>query len=106
MSTRNLEGPSAGDLGREQAQLSKEGFPPWWLLVQTIYSSFKMDAYNLLRVGQRLNTFCRKDCLGREADWPKPWGPSRYLISIENSGLLATGPVALVLVVGCSGHMF
>jgi hypothetical protein len=30
-------------------------------------SSWKMDAYQFLRVYQRLNTFRRKECLGREA---------------------------------------
>jgi hypothetical protein len=29
--------------------------------------SWKMDEYQLLRVDQRLNTFCREECLGREA---------------------------------------
>jgi hypothetical protein len=29
-------------------------------------SLWKMDAYQLLRVNQRLNTFCREECLGRE----------------------------------------
>jgi hypothetical protein len=27
----------------------------------------KINAYDLLRVDQRLNTFCRKECPGREA---------------------------------------
>jgi hypothetical protein len=33
------------------------------------YSLWKMDAYRLLRVLQRLNTFSRKKCPGREAYW-------------------------------------
>jgi hypothetical protein len=37
-------------------------------------SSWKMDAYHLLRVDQRLNTFGRKECLRREAYWLKPQG--------------------------------
>jgi hypothetical protein len=34
-----------------------------------------------------INTFCRKECPGREAYWLNPpQGPSKYLISMENSG--------------------
>ena len=44
---------------------------PWGrrqsLLVHTVYSLWKIDAYGLLRVDQRLNTFSRRECLGREA---------------------------------------
>jgi hypothetical protein len=36
-------------------------------------------------VNQRLNTFCRKGCLGREARWLNTWSLSRHLISMENS---------------------
>jgi len=44
----------------------------------------KMGAHHLLRVDQRLNTFGRKESLGRETYWLNPQGPSRYLISMEN----------------------
>jgi hypothetical protein len=33
------------------------------------WSSWKMSACSLLGVDQRLNTFCRKECPGREANW-------------------------------------
>ena len=56
-----------------------------------------MEAYNLLRVDQRLNTFCRKECLGRKAYWLNPQGPSRYLISMENSLFCATCFVVMIL---------
>jgi hypothetical protein len=42
------------------------------------------EAYILLRVSQRLNSFCRKGCPGREAHWLN----TRYLISMENSRFL------------------
>ena len=45
-----------------------------------------MGTYHLLRVDQRLNTFCREECSVREAYWLNP-GVSRYLISMENSVL-------------------
>lgn len=48
-------------------------------------SSWKIGAYNILRVNQRLNTFYRKECPGREAYCLNPRaGPSRYLIGMEN----------------------
>jgi hypothetical protein len=43
-------------------------------------------------VDQSLNTFCRKECPGREAYWLNPPGPSRYLLNMENSGLYAMWP--------------
>jgi hypothetical protein len=46
-------------------------------------SSWKMDAYLLLREDLRLNTFFGEECLGREAYWLNP----QYLISMENSVL-------------------
>ena len=45
------------------------------------------DAYNLLRVDQKLNTFPRREYLGREACWLDIKGLSRYFISLENSRL-------------------
>jgi hypothetical protein len=52
-------------------------------------SSWKLGAYYFLRVDQRLNTFFRKECLGREAYWLNlPQSPSRYLISMKNSVLI------------------
>ena len=71
--------------------------PRWFLMRETVLGSklfidcslWKMDAYQLLRVDQRLNTFCRKECLGREAYWLNlPQSPSRYLISMKNSVLI------------------
>jgi hypothetical protein len=48
-----------------------------------------MNAYNLLKVDERLNSFCRMDCMGREAYWLNPLG-NRYFISMVNSVLCAT----------------
>lgn len=86
----------------------------WWerqsLIVQTVFSWWENDAYNLLRVDQRLNAFCRKECLRREAHWISPWtGPPRYFINMESSGLYAKWPVIRVLLVGshenCQGPL-
>lgn len=44
-----------------------------------------VNAYPFLRVTQGLNTFCEKECPGREAQWLNTRGLSRYLISVENS---------------------
>lgn len=50
-----------------------------------------MDVHNLLRVGQRLNTFIKGNVGKEKLNWLNPLGsPSRYLISVENSGLHAT----------------
>lgn len=38
------------------------------------FSLWKMVAYPLLRVDQRLNTFRRKECPEREAYWLNPQG--------------------------------
>ena len=43
-----------------------------------------MNANTLLRMSQRLNTFCREKCPRREAHWLNAEGVSRYLISMEN----------------------
>jgi hypothetical protein len=51
------------------------------------YSSWKMDPYNLLRVDQRFKYYLQEGISGREAYWLNPQGPSRYLISMENSVL-------------------
>ena len=45
--------------------------------------------YDLLRVDQKLNTFCRKRSSRREVYWLNPWGLSRYLICMETSRLYA-----------------
>ena len=50
-------------------------------------SSWKMGAYNLLKVDRRLNTFYRKECPGKQAYW-LTLRASRYLISTENSILV------------------
>lgn len=49
-----------------------------------------------LRVDQRLNTFCRKEC-GEGAS------PSRYLISVENSVFCAMGLAVRIVGVGVRG---
>jgi hypothetical protein len=36
------------------------------------WSLWKMDAYQLLRVNERLNTFFGKECLEREVYWLNP----------------------------------
>jgi hypothetical protein len=68
-----VERPSAGDLG---VTLYEEGFSQWQslmketvLFVQTALFMADEDAHHLLRVIQRLNTFCRKGCLGMYASW-------------------------------------
>ena len=48
-------------------------------------SSWKIGACHLLRVDQRLNFFCRKECPGREVYWLHLHDLSRYLISMEHS---------------------
>ena len=54
------------------------------MLIQTVLFVVDEDAY----VDQRLNTFCRNGCPGREAHWLNTRGLSRYLISTENSRFL------------------
>jgi hypothetical protein len=49
--------PTGGFDGRDSPCLS---------IPLTDCSSWKMDAYQLLRVDQK---FCREECPGREADW-------------------------------------
>jgi hypothetical protein len=59
------------------------------LLVQTFFIVMAdVNSYNLLRMNQGLNTFCRKGCPGREAHWLNTRGLSGYLISMENSRFL------------------
>ena len=75
------EGPSVGDLG-SMALYDEDFASRLFLMRETVLgsklfidcSSWKMGAYHLLRVDQRLNTFCRKECLGREAYWLSPLG--------------------------------
>ena len=38
-----------------------------------------MGACNLLKVDQKLNTFCKKECLGREAYWLNPQDQPIYV---------------------------
>lgn len=69
VSARSVQGPSTRDLG---AALYDEGFPPWWSLMKEtalacpncLFMAHE-DSCDLLRVNQRLNTFCRKGRLGR-----------------------------------------
>ena len=56
------------------------------MLIQTVLFVVDEDAY----VDQRLNTFCRNGCPGREAHWLNTRGLSRYHISMENSRFYAT----------------
>ena len=60
------------------------------MLVQTILFMTSEDANISLRVNQRLNTFDRKGCPGREVNGLYPWGLSSYLISLENSRFLCS----------------
>jgi hypothetical protein len=46
---------------------------------------------------QRLGTFCRKECLRREANWLNAQGPSSYFISMENSVLIYKTTVGSVV---------
>lgn len=49
-----------------------------------IFHHRKMDVYQLLRMDQRLNPFCREEYPGRKAYWLN-LRASEYLISMENS---------------------
>ena len=80
-----------GEAGREKASLGDLG--------EALYT------YVLLSVNQELNTFCGKECPGKEVHWLDTPSLSRYLISMENSGIYATWPVVKVLLVGCWGHV-
>ena len=64
-----------------------------------------VNSYNLLRMNQGLNTFCRKGCPGREAHWLNTRGLSRYLISMENSRFLCYMTSVMALSMGCHGYM-
>jgi hypothetical protein len=81
---------------------------PWWrrwsLLIQTLLLMADEDAYTLLRVNQRLNTFCSKGCPGRETHWINTWGLSRDFISMENSRFYVTWLVVMVFWVEGHGH--
>ena len=50
-------------------------------------SLWKMDAYQLLRVGQKFNTFFSEECQESRVYWLKTSGPLEYLIGMENSVL-------------------
>ena len=57
--------------------------PPhlWWPLMSSLlYLLGNINVYTLLKVNQRLNTFCGKKGPGRKADWLNTQGLSRYLI--------------------------
>ena len=80
-----MEGPSA----EEVAQLCMtKAFPQRFLMRETVVAipncllMVKMDVYNLFRVDQRLNIFCKKERSGREAYWLNPQdSPSRHLLA-------------------------
>ena len=83
------EASSAEDSGG--VALYYEGFPPrQFLMRETVlgpklfidYSSSRIAEYNSLRVDHRLNTFCNKECSGREAHWLNLQETSRYCISM------------------------
>lgn len=59
----SAERPSTGDLGCSSVGVGFIDSSLW-----------KMDAYQFLRVDQRLNTFYREECLRREAYWLNPQG--------------------------------
>ena len=64
----------------------RERVPGYKLFIDCL--SCRIGAYHFLGVDQRLNTFRRKECPGREACWLNCQGPSRYLIGMENSALI------------------
>ena len=98
MSAKGTEGlgekrPSPGNSGIPLYH----GFPsppghPWWrdglCWFKLLYLMAKVNAYTLVRVNWRLNTFCRKECPGRVANWLNTQGLSRYLISTETARFL------------------
>ena len=47
-----------------------------------------VKTHTLLRVNHGLNTFCGKECPGREAHWLKTGDLSRHLIIMEKSRFL------------------
>lgn len=62
---------------------------PWWrrqsLLNHTVLFMMDEGVYDLLRVSQRLNTFYRKGCPGKEVHWLHTYGLARHLINMKNS---------------------
>ena len=64
------------------AILDEEGGP---CLSKVHYLMANVNVFILLIVNQGLNTFCWKECLGRDAHWLNTWDLSRYLINMENS---------------------
>lgn len=71
MSAESSEGlqerrPSLGDLGGAFYNEAPHPHPSFFPLV---YLMANANAYPLLRVTQRLNTLCGKECLEREAQW-------------------------------------
>jgi hypothetical protein len=73
------------------------------LLVETVSSWWKINARDLFRVDKRSNAFCRKGFLRWETYWLNSQGPSRYFINLDNSGLYATWPIFIILLVRCLG---
>jgi hypothetical protein len=69
-----------GDLGSRSGVegplhvLHDEKHSPCLSILFIDYSLWKMGAYQLLRVDQRLNTFCREECPGRDVYWLNPRG--------------------------------
>lgn len=104
---QRAEGPSEHHLGG--IALYDEGFstshPPSAVLDEGnrpySFKPWKIDAYDLLMVDQRLNSFCRKDCPGREAYWLNPFQEAhldtslacRTLISLLHDSCSRSGHV-------------
>jgi len=57
-----------------------------WL--KLLYLVVNVSAYTLLMANQRLSTFFRKECPGRESNWLNTQSLSRHLPSMENSRFL------------------
>ena len=83
---RSAERPSLGVGYGSEGKGLLHGSPLWFLMKkrQSIVPNSLLAVhgrkwiynvpYSLLRVGLRLNTFCREKCLGREAYWLSPLG--------------------------------
>jgi hypothetical protein len=92
---RSAERPSLGVGYGSEGKGLLHGSPLWFLMKkrQSIVPNSLLAVhgrkwiynvpYSLLRVGLRLNTFCREKCLGREAYWLSP--PGLYLIEASTS---------------------
>ena len=92
--------------------LYDQGFPPWQSLKETvvIYPNCLFMVENvyiqLTKGEQEVKYLLQEGMPGKGRLFVKHSGPSKYLISMENSGLYATWPVVMVLLMGCHGYLF